>query len=102
MLYLLLAEALNRDRGKGQQKVTVEHVHVHAGGRRSSGGMGSPRGRDRLKSEDQPHAQQIIHAPHQELRSACELQRESLPVANDEKRPMPDARREVIASATGQ
>ena len=25
-------EALNRHRGKGQQKVTVEHVHVHEGG----------------------------------------------------------------------
>lgn len=24
--------ALNRHRGKGQQKVTVEHVHVHSGG----------------------------------------------------------------------
>lgn len=28
----MLVEALNRHRGKGQQKVTVEHVHVHAGG----------------------------------------------------------------------
>jgi hypothetical protein len=27
-----LLEALNRHRGKGQQKVTVEHVHVHQGG----------------------------------------------------------------------
>ena len=27
-----LLEALNRHRGKGQQKVTVEHVHVHSGG----------------------------------------------------------------------
>jgi hypothetical protein len=27
-----LLEALNRHRGKGQQKVTVEHVHIHAGG----------------------------------------------------------------------
>src|SRR5919204_495436 len=27
-----LIEALNRHRGKGQQKVTVEHVHVHSGG----------------------------------------------------------------------
>jgi hypothetical protein len=27
-----LLEALNRHRGKGQQKVTVEHVHVHDGG----------------------------------------------------------------------
>jgi hypothetical protein len=25
-------DALNRHRGKGQQKVTVEHVHVHEGG----------------------------------------------------------------------
>ena len=30
--YATLVEALNRHRGKGQQKVTVEHVHVHAGG----------------------------------------------------------------------
>jgi hypothetical protein len=30
--YALLLEALNRHRGKGQQKVTVEHVHVHEGG----------------------------------------------------------------------
>ena len=27
-----LLEALNRHRGKGQQKVTVEHVNVHSGG----------------------------------------------------------------------
>src|SRR5215471_15819605 len=30
--YATLLEALNRHRGKGQQKVTVEHGHVHAGG----------------------------------------------------------------------
>ncbi len=34
--YATLLEALNRHRGKGQQKVTVEHVHVHAGGRAGS------------------------------------------------------------------
>jgi hypothetical protein len=28
----VLIEALNRHRGKGNQKVTVEHVHVHPGG----------------------------------------------------------------------
>ena len=32
--YSTLLEMLNRHRGKGQQKVTVEHVHVHAGGQR--------------------------------------------------------------------
>lgn len=30
--YAALLETLNRHRGKGQQKVTVEHVHVHEGG----------------------------------------------------------------------
>jgi hypothetical protein len=30
--YSTLLEALNRHRGKGQQKVTVEHVHIHKGG----------------------------------------------------------------------
>ena len=29
--YALHMEALGRHRGKGQQKVTVEHVHVHQG-----------------------------------------------------------------------
>jgi hypothetical protein len=28
----MLLDTLNRHRGKGQQKVTVEHVHVHKGG----------------------------------------------------------------------
>jgi hypothetical protein len=31
-----LLEALNRHRGKEQQKVTVEHVHVHEGGQAMS------------------------------------------------------------------
>ncbi|MFL0418415.1 hypothetical protein ACH0CP_12735 [Sphingomonas sp. 179-I 2A4 NHS] len=30
--YAALLETLNRHRGKGQQRVTVEHVQVHAGG----------------------------------------------------------------------
>jgi hypothetical protein len=30
--FILQMEALNRYRGKGQQKMTVEHVHVHEGG----------------------------------------------------------------------
>jgi hypothetical protein len=30
--FAILLDALNRHRGKGQQKVTVEHVHVHSGG----------------------------------------------------------------------
>jgi hypothetical protein len=28
----VLLDALNHHRGKGQQKITVEHVHIHSGG----------------------------------------------------------------------
>ena len=41
--YATLMEALNRHRGKGQQKVTVEHVHVHKGGQAIVGNV-SPGG----------------------------------------------------------
>ncbi|MFZ4684607.1 MAG: hypothetical protein ACOYMK_03230, partial [Hyphomonadaceae bacterium] len=57
--YAALVEALNRHRGKGQQKVTVEHVHVHAGGQAVVGMVaapGQPGGGDASKFEEQPHA----------------------------------------------
>ena len=42
--YAVLVDALNRYRGKeGQQKVTVEHVDVHAGGQAVVGLVESPR-----------------------------------------------------------
>lgn len=40
-----LVDALNKHRGKGQQKVTVEHVHVHAGGQAVVGTIEHPGGR---------------------------------------------------------
>jgi hypothetical protein len=40
--YATLLEALNRHRGKGQQKVTVEHVHVHSGGQAVVGMVETP------------------------------------------------------------
>ena len=55
--YATLIEALNRHRGKGQQKVTVEHVHVHAGGQAVVGMVETPGGGDRAKSEEQPHCE---------------------------------------------
>lgn len=39
-----LLDALNKHRGKGQQKVTVEHVHVHPGGQAVVGTVQSRRG----------------------------------------------------------
>jgi hypothetical protein len=75
--YATLLEALNRHRGKGQQKVTVEHVHVHPGGQAV---VGVVEDGNRTKLEDQPHA--LGYAPGEEMRSAHE-ERETLPVPRD-------------------
>ena len=47
-----LLDALNKHRGKGQQKVTVEHVHVHAGGQAVVGTVETPGGGVPSKSEE--------------------------------------------------
>jgi hypothetical protein len=57
----VLLDALNRQRGKGQQKVTVEHVHVHSGGQVVVGVVEAPGGGVQPKSEDQPHASEIAN-----------------------------------------
>jgi hypothetical protein len=59
--YAVLLDALNRHRGKGQQKVTVEHVHVHEGGQAIVGNVESRGGGFAPKTKDQPHA--LAHAP---------------------------------------
>jgi hypothetical protein len=60
--YAVLLEALNRHRGKGQQKVTVEHVHVHQGGQAIVGAV-TPGGGNDNRSEGQPHALALTHEP---------------------------------------
>jgi len=77
--YATLLEALNRHRGKGQQKVTVEHVHVHQGGQAIVGAVTRAGGGIPPKSEEQPHAKgngnafalghQTGNAPMSSLRS---------------------------------
>lgn len=51
-----LLDTLNKHRGKGQQKVTVEHVHVHAGGQAVVGTIERPGGGGQTETEEQPHA----------------------------------------------
>jgi hypothetical protein len=80
--YAVLLEALNRHRGKGQQKVTVEHVHVHSGGQAVVGVVENSGKGSQAKSEDQCDAKQIAHAPQPALRSA-DTERQPLPVASD-------------------
>src|ERR1700731_3409239 len=99
--YATLIEALNRHRGKGQQKVTVEHVDVHAGGQAVVGMVESPRGGDQPKSEDQAHAKQIAHAPQPAVWSA-DKERQRLPVSGDAERPLPNARRDVPGRPEGE
>ena len=88
--YATLLEALNRHRGKGQQKVTVEHVHVHEGGQAIVGNVETPGGGFAPKSKEQPHA--LAHAPSTPMPSA-DPPREPVSVARDGERSMPDARR---------
>ena len=74
-----LCEALNRHRGKGQQKVTVEHVHVHAGGQAIVGAVTAGEG-GKEKSDEQVHApSQITHEPGIPMWSQ-DPEREAVPV----------------------
>jgi hypothetical protein len=86
--YATMLDALNRHRGKGQQKVTVEHVHVHSGGQAVVGIVEAPGGGDRA------------HAPQPAVWSA-DTEREPMPVASDDERPLPDARRSIAGRSEG-
>lgn len=90
--YATLLEALNRHRGKGQQKVTVEHVHVHAGGQAIVGNVEAQGGGLSPKSEDQPHA--IAHTSGTPM-PCTDAARDAVPVSGDAERALPDARRAV-------
>jgi hypothetical protein len=70
-------EALKRYRTGGQQKVTVEHVTVNAGGQAIVGSVASPGVGLSPKSEDQSHA--ITHAPGTAMPSAIKAEREAVP-----------------------
>ena len=100
-----LLSALDRKRGKGgQQKVTVEHVHVHAGGKAIVGavGPGAPTGGgggDTGRSAGEPQASPARLAHDTPVGAVCpplwgaNTQRDPVPVASDAERPLPDARR---------
>jgi hypothetical protein len=96
--YAALVEALNRHRGKGQQKVTVEHIHVHAGGQAVVGVVEAPGGRGAEEIGRQPHANQIADAPIPSMRSQ-DAEREALPVACDAERALSDARGTIARRA---
>jgi hypothetical protein len=87
-------EALAKHRGRGQQKVTVEHVHVYQGGQAIVGQV-TPGGSQK-SGEVQPHA--ITDAPSAPMRGE-NTEREALPVSRDGERPVQDARGTVTGRA---
>jgi hypothetical protein len=97
--FATLLEALNRHRGKGQQKVVVEHVHVYRGGQAIVGHVATPGGGLPPKLEVQPHAPQIEDASEPPMRGT-NTEREALPIAVDAKRPLPNARRTIARRTT--
>jgi hypothetical protein len=58
--FAVLIEALNRHRGKGQQKVTVEHVTVNAGGQAIVGSVQTPGEGSRANLRNNP-MQLLMH-----------------------------------------
>jgi hypothetical protein len=94
--YAVLLDALNRHRGKGQQKVTVEHVHVHSGGQAIVGMVEGV-----ARSSDSENAKQIVHAPQPAVRSA-DQEPETVPSTRHAERAMSDARRTVPGSTEGK
>ena len=91
-----LLTALNHYRGKSQQKVTVEHVHVHKGEQDVVGALKTakhrrPGGGDQSKPEEQPRAKQNTDAPESPMWSP-DKNGKAVSVASNEKRSLSDAR----------
>ena len=99
--FAALLEALNRHRGKGQQKVIVEHVHVHAGGQAIVGTVERRTPANSARSEDQYLAKQITDAPQPAMRSS-NAKPDLVPSAGDAERPMSHARRTISGSTEGK
>jgi len=74
-------EALKRYRSGGEQKMTVQHVHVAEGGQAIVGNVNAPAEGvgARKKSEDQPHA--LGYAPGVAMPRQIEAEREAVPLA---------------------
>jgi hypothetical protein len=99
--YAVLLDALNRHRGKGQQKVTVEHVHVHSGGQAVVGMVETAGGGAQPKAQERHDARQIAHTPQPTMRSP-DAKRERVPVTGNDERPLSDARGKVDRRTEGK
>ena len=76
--------ALKEYRSKGEQKMTVQHVHVAEGGQAIVGNVNAPTEGvgARKKVEEQPHA--LAYAPGVAMSCDIEAEREAVPIAGRE------------------
>jgi len=77
--YAALVEALDRHRGKGQQRITVEHVNVQAGGQAIVGSVTSGGGTGQEAAEETNATRGITHEPGTPMWSP-DAERELMPV----------------------
>ena len=106
-----LLSALDRRRGKGgQQRVTVEHVHVHSGGQAIVGAVASNAaggGGAEGKMGGEPHASrpELAHAPEPGVVLSPvreqDANRDSVSVSGDAEWPLPDAWRAEHRATNG-
>ena len=99
--FATLLEALNRHRGKGQQKVTVEHVHVHSGGQAIVGTVEKQTPTILSTTEAQHHARQITHASQPAMWSPNAKQ-EFVSSASNAERPLPYSRGKIAGGSEGE
>ena len=78
--YAALTDALDRHRGKGQQRITVEHVNVHAGGQAIVGAVSPGDGSSRQSKKEAYASREITHEPGIPMRSP-DPQWETMPIA---------------------
>ena len=96
--FALQAEALAKLKRGGEQRVKVEHLHVHSGGQAIVGNVQTGGGVP-AKTEDQPHA--ITDASNDLLRCQ-DAKGEPVPIPANGERPLLDARRRLAGGAQGQ
>ena len=79
--YAALTEALDRHRGKGQQRITVEHVNVHAGGQAIVGAVTSRGGGGQQSEQLTDATREITHEPGSPMRRP-DSARATMPIAS--------------------
>jgi len=93
--YTMQVEALAKKRRKGGKRVTVKHVHVHAGGQAVVGNISHRGGRGVPKNAQQAREltrTTLAVSESPSVRSA-DQERETVPVASDKERTLSVARR---------